>query len=225
MCSQRLRSLLALLLLSVPGAPVRGAPCSSAVGEPSETSGDEIPEISVSPAAKWEPLTRMLICDVINLRDQQFVEEFHEPKENMSNYKENTLPLPHVGARDCSSSNFSKESCLQRISHGLQVFAVYLQFVESEYARSGKAADIKFRTKILSDHVIHRMKNPQLAQELDSDARELQLRALPAASAWDRKSTVHVLLREFASFLKDAYRAIRHVERQARRRPAANRSA
>ncbi|KAI1902518.1 hypothetical protein AGOR_G00045580 [Albula goreensis] len=222
--TQRLGALCVLLLLSVCATHVTGAPCSSAGGETLEISGDEVPEAPrVSPTTKWEPLTNMLICEVTRLRDQQFVEDFGESVSNMTNYKDNTLELPYIGERDCSSSNFSKDNCLQRISRGLQEHAVYLQFVEREFPKSGKVPDIKFRTKILADYVMEVMKNPKRVQELDSNTREQLLGSLPSSSAWARKMTVHVLLRDFRTFLIQTFRALRHIELRSWKRPTMKR--
>ncbi|KAJ8397316.1 hypothetical protein AAFF_G00441500 [Aldrovandia affinis] len=192
-----------VLLLAVPWSRVSGAPCSGVGGEMAEISGDELPKETPpksSPLTKWEPLARLLICEVGNLRDQQF-KEFGDPK---ANFKDNKLELPSIPEPDCSPPNFSKESCLQGVSSGLQVHGAYLHFVEREYPSLGKVSDIKFRTKRLADHVMELMKHSKRTHELDSQAREKLVSALPQSTPWERKMTVHVLLREFRTFLEDA---------------------
>ncbi|KAJ8335101.1 hypothetical protein SKAU_G00407400 [Synaphobranchus kaupii] len=219
--TQRSRASFVLLLLSVCALHVTGAPCSSIGAETLEISGDELPDTpKVSPSTKWKPLTNVLLCEVSSLRDQQFDEEFAEPKDNMSNYKHHRLGLPQIIEHDCSSSNFSKESCLLRIARGLQLHAVYLQFVEQEYSKPATVADIKFRTKALAGHVMEMMKNSKHVQELNSDARDKLLSALPTASSWERKITVHVLLRDYHKFLTQTFRALRHIELRDRKRTA-----
>ncbi|KAJ8267286.1 hypothetical protein COCON_G00124580 [Conger conger] len=206
-----------LLLLCACARQVTAAPYSSAGGETLEISGDEVPDPPKTfPSTKWEPLTYELFYEVSKLHDQQFVEEFDEPKENMSNYKDNKLALPNVA--ECSSSNFSKDTCLLRISTGLQLHALYLQFVQQEYSNSVRVPYIKSRTKALADHVTEIMKSSKHAVELSVSAREELLRALPAGSEWERKITVHVLLREFRSFLMATVRALRHIELRGRRK-------
>ncbi|XP_035286551.1 interleukin-6-like [Anguilla anguilla] len=217
--AQRSRALpVLLLLLSATALHVTGAPCSSPGGDTLEISGDELPDaLKTSASTKWKPLTYLLICEVNSLCDQ-FVEEFGVPKDSVSDFKPDQLELP----RDCSSPNFSKENYLLRISRGLERHMVYLQFVERECSKPGKVSHIRLRTKALADHVMELMNNSKRAQGLNSEVRDQLLSNLNAATAWQKKITVPVLLRDYRTFLENTLRALRCIEDRARKKNGPN---
>ncbi|XP_042151264.1 interleukin-6-like isoform X1 [Oncorhynchus tshawytscha] len=211
-------SLLSVLVVMV----VNGSPVPSA---PVWTSGEELAVESFSgePGAPpiWEnviKVIKLLVQEVINFRDQQFVEEFQKPVEEMSSFIQYQVPsIPtHLSKTPCSTSNYNKEACLQKISHGLQVYHVLLQHVKAEYPQSTLLPSVMHQTTVLIGLFKDKMKAAEVVEDLSASERERVLGEVSTGIEWERKTSVHAILRELRHFLVDTKTALRTWRRGAK---------
>ncbi|KAK6327736.1 hypothetical protein J4Q44_G00033820 [Coregonus suidteri] len=208
MTSTHYLSLLSVLVvLVVNGSPVPSAP--SELPTSGWTSGEELAVESFSgePGAppKWKKVIKLLIQEVINFRDQQFVEEFQKPVEEMSSFLQYQVPsIPtHLSKTPCSTSNYNKEACLQQISHGLQVYQVLLQHLKAEYPQSTLLPSAMHQTTVLIGLVKDKMKAAEVVEDLSASERERVLGEVSTGTEWERKTSVHAILSELRHFLVD----------------------
>nr|CEG62714.1 interleukin 6 [Coregonus maraena]CEH11581.1 interleukin-6 [Coregonus maraena] len=204
-----------LSLLSVLVVLVKTSPVPSALSDLKTsgwTSGEELATDSFSGETgappKWEQIVKMLVHEVTTFRDQQFVEEFQKPVEEMSSFTQHQVPStpPHLSKTLCFTSK--KEACLQEISRGLQVYQVLLQHVKAEYPQSTLLPSVTHQTTVLIGLVKDQMKAAEVVEDLSASERERVLGEVTTGTEWERKTSVHTILRELRNFLVDTKRAL-----------------
>ncbi|KAM4631508.1 interleukin-6 [Polymixia lowei] len=175
-------------------------------GSSGETSGDELETERPSELPTWE-----LFIGVTKLHEKQFEEEFHhDVKYNfLHRYK---IPSPPAG---CPSTNFSKESCLQRVVQGLLKYMVLLKHVEEEYPSNTILPEARYNGDRLIRQVKEKMKHPERTTEMSATEEENLLEELRNDDAFQRKMTAHSVLRSLHLFLIDSKRAL--AKKEARR--------
>ncbi|KAM9414824.1 interleukin-6 [Salvelinus alpinus] len=208
--STRYLSLLSVLVVLVKGSPVPSA--LSELMTSGWTSGEELGTDGETGAPpKWEQIIKMLVHEVTTLRNQQFVEEFQKPVEEMSSFSQHQVPStpPHLSKSLCSTSN--KEACLQEISRGLQVYQLLLQHIKAEYPQSTLVPSVTQQTTVLIGLVKDQMKAAEVVEDLSASERKRVLGEVPTGTEWERKTSVHAILRELRNFLVDTKRALRRM--------------
>ncbi|XP_030644368.1 interleukin-6 [Chanos chanos] len=181
-------------------------PVLSGAGELSETSGEGFPEISSASdlTINWHAIAKKLHHDVRTLKNEQFERDL----VNITSLAVNSDFTPLIKASDgCLSKSFSAQKCLQRIYSGLQEYVVYMNYVERENLTETLVNDVKVRTNNLLQIIKNKLK--------DSPQTQLSQIELPDGSAWTRKTTVHSVLSNFATFLTDTSRAIHFMNRNS----------
>ncbi|XP_010871635.3 interleukin-6-like [Esox lucius] len=199
-----------LVVLVVNGTPIPSVHSEVLTSE--WTSGEELAINSFStkprPSTKWEQIIKMLVHEVTTFRDQQFVEEFQMPLENMSSFAEHQVPsIPQHLTKTPCFSNYSKEACLQEISRGLQVYQVLLQHVQTEYPQSNVIPMVRDHANVLIGLVIGKMK-AVVVESLPASEKEQVLGEVSTATEWHKKTSVHAILRDLRHFLVDTKRAL-----------------
>ncbi|KAL0962040.1 hypothetical protein UPYG_G00334950 [Umbra pygmaea] len=203
-----------LILISVlVGLLVNGSPIPNMVSDfPTSgwTSGEELETDSLSsdvePSPKWEQVIKLLIHEVTTFRDEQFVKEFLKPVKDMPLFAAHHVPsIPeHLPNTPCFA-NYSKVPCLQQISRGLHVYQVLLQHVENEYPKSTWLPSIKQQITVLKELVKNKL-NTVVVDNLST--KEHLLSKVPTTTEWQRKTSVHAILRDLRHFLVDTKRAL-----------------
>uniref|UniRef100_A0A4W5JLT8 Interleukin-6 n=1 Tax=Hucho hucho TaxID=62062 RepID=A0A4W5JLT8_9TELE len=211
--STRYLSLFSVLVVLVKGSTVPSA--LSELTTSGWTSGEELPTDSfygeTGAPPKWEQIIKMLVHEVTTLRNKQFVEEFQKPVEEISSFTQHQVPStpPHLSKTLCSTSN--KEACLQEISRGLQVYQILLQHVKAEYPQSTLLPSVTHQTTVMIGLVKDQMKAAEVVEDLSASERERVLGELSTGTEWERKTSVHAILRELCNFLVDTKRALRRM--------------
>nr|XP_023673422.1 interleukin-6 [Paramormyrops kingsleyae] len=184
-----------------------GAPCVSHLEDASDTSGDG----SLDPTSRnLEHLSAVLVCLIGSLRDEHFAKNW--PQESMSSYKDHKITMPYLNVEDgCFSLKFNKKRCLSGIASKLQLYRPYLDFVKIENPGSSKVDDVISRTDTLTRSIKDKL--PKV-EESDSSSQGA-LPTLPSdKTEWERKITVHVILRELGVFMAETHRAVRFINRR-----------
>ncbi|XP_048849638.1 interleukin-6 [Brienomyrus brachyistius] len=185
----------------------QGAPCVSHLQDVSDTSGDG----SLEPTSRnLENLSAGLVCLIGSLRDEHFAKDW--PEESMSSYKDHKITMPHLIVEDgCFSHRFNKKRCLSRIASKLQLYRPYLDFVKMENPGSSEVDDVISRTDTLTRSIKDKL--PKVEESDTSSPGALP--TLPSdRTEWERKITVHVILRELGVFMAETHRAIRFINRR-----------
>ncbi|XP_029590445.1 interleukin-6 [Salmo trutta] len=216
--STRYLSLLSVLVVFVKGSPVPSA--LSELMTSGWTSGEELATDSLygetGAPPKWEQIIKMLVHEVTTLRNQQFVEEFQKPVEEISSFSQHQVPStpPHLSKTLCSTTN--KEACLQEIRRGLRVYQLLLQHVKAEYPQSTLLPSVTHQTTVLIGLVKNQMKAAEVVEDLSASERERVLGEVSTGTEWERKTSVHAILRELRNFLVDTKRALRRMEKRGK---------
>ncbi|KAJ7991624.1 hypothetical protein DPEC_G00285830 [Dallia pectoralis] len=189
---------------------VNSVPVPSALSELPNlewTSGEELETnlFSTEPRAstKLMDIIKKLIHEVTAFRDQ-FVEDFQKPVEEIPEYRVPSIP-DHLTKTPCFS-NYSKEPCLQEISRGLQVYQVLLQYAHTQYPQSSEIPNVRDQTNILIMLVKGKMKAG--TENLTDSEKKHVLGKVPTKTEWDRKRSVHAILRDLRHFLVDSKKAL-----------------
>ncbi|XP_061665870.1 interleukin-6 [Syngnathoides biaculeatus] len=200
--------LLASLALRVAGAPL---PEASAV-LPGDTSG----EVETDPS---DLLTSSPVWDSILGAAKDHQKAFDEEFQNNVKYHllddYNLSQLPE----NCPSSNFSKESCLQRLAQGLTRYTSLLKYVEKVYPDSRNLSETKLYIRLLLRLIKQKMKKTDEVTSVSSSQEESLLGSIDNQDAFQRKMTAHSILRQLYIFLVDGKRALRRKDRQRGRAP------
>ncbi|XP_015213289.2 interleukin-6 [Lepisosteus oculatus] len=207
------QSPLRLLAVLLPVSLVRAAPFSGPA-ELTETSGEEVPEgLPCVGFTDWQSWTEMLLAQVTALLKQQCLDNFKDYKtenETLSACKkhfDDQIVLSQIDG--CLPSKFNKEKCLASLSTGLREYGVYLEQVRHLYPE--RTEDLQWNTQCLANDILRRTRSSRGVEELGGLQLRIGLRSDEGGRAWETQKAAHIVFRELARFLQQAFRAVRFL--------------
>ncbi|NWU96145.1 IL6 protein, partial [Upupa epops] len=148
----------------------------------------------------------------------QMCEKFTVCENSVEMLVQNNLNLPRVTEEDGSVSDllafFSfQDKCLKKISSGLYTFQTYLEYVQETFtSEKQNVAWLHYSTQHLASTVRHLVINPDEVIIPDSATQESLRTKLKSNKTWIEKITIHLILRDFTSFMEKTVRAIRYLK-------------
>ncbi|XP_067417764.1 interleukin-6 [Emydura macquarii macquarii] len=160
-----------------------------------------------------ESLAWLLHSRAAKLKDEM-CEKFAVCDNSMEMLAQNNLHLPKITEEDgCLLSGFNEEKCLRRISSGLFTFQTYLEYVHETFiSEKQKVQSICYGTKHLANTVRQMMKNPDAVITPDPPTQNTLFAKLKTDKKWIEKITIHLILRDFTSFMEKTVRAVRYLK-------------
>ncbi|NXS99164.1 IL6 protein, partial [Jacana jacana] len=152
----------------------------------------------------------------------QMCEKFTVCENSMEMLAQNHLNLPKVTEEDgCIFKLLSdfltslslQDKCLRKISSGLYTFQTYLEYVQDTF--TSEKQNVKwlcYGTEHLARTIRQMVINPDEVIIPDSAAQETLRAKLKSDKTWIEKITVHLILRDFTSFMEKTVRAVRYVK-------------
>ncbi|NXU53189.1 IL6 protein, partial [Turnix velox] len=150
----------------------------------------------------------------------QMCEKFTVCENSMEMLAQNDLNLPRLTEEDgCmlevtfSPSSPFQEKCLRKISSGLYRFLTYLEYVRDTFTSEKQSLKTMcYSTEHLARTLRQMVSNPNEVEIPDQATRELLRANLKSDKSWIEKITVHLILRDFTSFMERTVRAIRYLK-------------
>ncbi|KAM6338975.1 interleukin-6 [Podargus strigoides] len=193
-------------------------PCAAAAPPPSaaDSSGEaELEEAAGRRAALPECL---LLAGLLHTRAAGLLEEMCEKftvcGNSMEMLVQNNLNLPRLTEEDgCLLAGFNEDKCLRKISSGLYTFQTYLEYIKETFTSEKQNVELLcLSTEHLARTIGQMVMNPDEVVIPDS-ATQGSLRAkLRSNKTWIEKITIHLILRDFTSFMEKTVRAVRYLK-------------
>ncbi|XP_066174645.1 interleukin-6 [Sylvia atricapilla] len=202
-------ALLLLLLLLVPRAAAAPLPNADSSGEA------ELEEAAARRAALPDSLrlARLLHARATQLQDEM-CEKFTVCQNSMEMLLHNNLNLPKVTEEDgCLLAGFNEDKCLRKISSGLYTFQTYLKYIQETFVSENQNVEsLSLSTEHLA-HILRQMViDPEEVIIPDAATQESLHTKLKSIKAWTEKITIHLILRDFTSFMEKTVRAVRYLK-------------
>uniref|UniRef100_A0A8C8VJU2 Interleukin-6 n=1 Tax=Pelusios castaneus TaxID=367368 RepID=A0A8C8VJU2_9SAUR len=180
-----------------------------------DSSGEEelVDELSRNLLTR-SPLLQDCVSLAWLLHSSAICEKFAVCESSMEMLASNNLNLPKIKEEDgCLLSGFNEEKCLRRISSGLFTFQTYLEYVQETFiSEKQKVESIYYGTKHLANTMRQMVKNPDAVSTPDSPSQNTLFAKLKTNKKWIEKITIHLILRDFTSFMEKTVRAIRYLK-------------
>ncbi|NXM53493.1 IL6 protein, partial [Illadopsis cleaveri] len=145
----------------------------------------------------------------------QMCEKFTVCQNSMEMLLRNNLNLPKVTEEDGDFLNFLsfQDKCLRKISSGLYTFQIYLKYIQETFISENQNVEsLSFSTEHLA-HILRQMViNPEEVIIPDAATQESLHTQLKSTKAWTEKITIHLILRDFTSFMEKTVRAVRYLK-------------
>ncbi|NXN45114.1 IL6 protein, partial [Rhinoptilus africanus] len=145
----------------------------------------------------------------------QLCEKFTVCQNSMEMLAQNHLNLPKVTEDDGDFLAFLsfQDKCLKKISSGLYAFRTYLEYVRETFtSEKGNVESLCYSTEHLARTIRQMVINPNEVIIPDSATRELLRAKLKSDKSWIEKITIHLILRDFTSFMEKTVRAVRYLK-------------
>ncbi|NWV50535.1 IL6 protein, partial [Daphoenositta chrysoptera] len=145
----------------------------------------------------------------------QMCEKFSVCPNSMEMLLRNKLNLPKVTEEDgLTFSPFSfQDKCLRKISSGLYTFQTYLKYVQETFISENQNVEsLSYSTEHLARTIRQMVINPEEVIVPDAATQESLHRQLKSSQAWTEKITIHLILRDFTSFMEKTVRAVRYLK-------------
>ncbi|XP_063179938.1 interleukin-6 [Chroicocephalus ridibundus] len=201
--------LLLLLLLLLPRAAAAPLPAADSSGEA------ELEEAAGRRAALPDSLrlARLLHARAAQLKEEM-CEKFTVCENSMEMLAQNHLNLPKVTEEDgCLLAGFDEDKCLRKISSGLYTFQTYLEYVRETFtSEKGNVELLCYSTEHLARTIRQMVINPNEVIIPDPATQESLRAKLKSDKTWIEKITVHLILRDFTSFMEKTVRAVRYLK-------------
>uniref|UniRef100_A0A8D2MXF6 Interleukin-6 n=1 Tax=Zonotrichia albicollis TaxID=44394 RepID=A0A8D2MXF6_ZONAL len=134
-------------------------------------------------------------------------EKFTVCQNSMEMLLHNNLNLPKVTEEDgCLLAGFNEDKCLRKISSGLYTFQTYLKYIQETFISENQNVE---SLPILS---FSQVINPEEVIIPDAATQESLHTKLKSTKAWTEKITIHLILRDFTSFMEKTVRAVRYLK-------------
>ncbi|NXH35681.1 IL6 protein, partial [Myiagra hebetior] len=145
----------------------------------------------------------------------QMCEKFTVCPNSMEMLLQNNLNLPKVTEEDGDFLTFLsfQDKCLRKISSGLYTFQTYLKYVKETFTSENQNVESLFySTEHLARTIRHMVINPEEVIIPDAATQESLYTKLKSTKAWTEKITIHLILRDFTSFMEKTVRAVRYLK-------------
>ncbi|KAH1177320.1 hypothetical protein KIL84_011022 [Mauremys mutica] len=177
-----------------------------------EVNSKDLTDVSFFLAAA--ALTLLLGTRAVPLPDSSGEEELVDPPDSLA--RSPLLP-------DCESLAWllhskaaklkDEEKCLSGISSGLFTFQTYLEYVRETFiSEKQKVESICYGTKHLANTVKQMVKNPDAVIVPDPATQSTLFEKLKSNKKWIEKISIHLILRDFTSFMEKTVRAVRYLK-------------
>ncbi|XP_014935921.2 interleukin-6 isoform X1 [Prionailurus viverrinus] len=166
--------------------------------------------LPLTSADKMEELIKYILGKISALK-KEMCDNYNKCEDSKEALAENNLNLPKLAEKDgCFQSGFNQETCLTRITTGLQEFQIYLKFLQDKYEGDKEnAKSVYTSTNVLLQMLKRKGKN-QDEVTIPVPTVEVGLQAkLQSQEEWLRHTTIHLTLRRLEDFLQFSLRAVR----------------
>ncbi|XP_059700723.1 interleukin-6 isoform X1 [Haemorhous mexicanus] len=198
-----------LLLLLVPRAAAAPLPNADSSGEA------ELDEAAGRRAALPDSLrlARLLHARAAQLQDEM-CEKFAVCQNSVEMLLYNNLNLPKVTEEDgCLLAGFNEDKCLRKISSGLYTFQTYLKYIQETFISENQNVEsLSYSAEHLARTIRQMVINPEEVIIPDAATQESLHTKLKSTNAWTKKITIHLILRDFTSFMEKTVRAVRYLK-------------
>ncbi|XP_057875244.1 interleukin-6 [Melospiza georgiana] len=198
-----------LLLLLVPRAAAAPLPNADSSGEA------ELEEAADRRAALPNSLN---LARLLHERATQLQNEMCEKitvcQNSMEMLLHNNLNLPKVTEEDgCLLAGFNEDKCLRKISSGLYTFQTYLKYIQETFISENQNVEsLSYNTEHLAQIIKQMVINPEEVIIPDAATQESLHTKLKSTTDWTKKITIHLILRDFTSFMEKTVRAVRYLK-------------
>ncbi|NXS26297.1 IL6 protein, partial [Pomatostomus ruficeps] len=145
----------------------------------------------------------------------QMCEKFTVCENSMEMLLHNNLNLPKVTEEDGDFFTFLsfQDKCLRKISSGLYTFQTYLKYVQETFISENQNVEsLSYSTEHLAHTIRQMVINPEEVIIPDAATQESLHTKLKSTKAWTEKITIHLILRDFTSFMEKTVRAVRYLK-------------
>ncbi|NXE13032.1 IL6 protein, partial [Lophotis ruficrista] len=145
----------------------------------------------------------------------QMCEKFTVCQNSMEMLVQNNLNLPKLTEADGDHLTFLsfQDKCLTRISSGLYKFQTYLEYIQETFTSEKQNVESLFYGTRHLAHTLRQMViNPDAVIIPDLATQESILTKLRSSKTWIEKITIHLILRDYTSFMEKTVRAIRYLK-------------
>ncbi|NXJ20534.1 IL6 protein, partial [Dicrurus megarhynchus] len=145
----------------------------------------------------------------------QMCEKFTVCTNSMEMLLHNKLNLPKVTEEDGDFLTFLsfQDKCLRKISSGLYTFQTYLKYVQETFISENQNVEsLSYSTEHLARILRHMVINPEEVIVPDAATQESLHTKLKSTKAWTEKITIHLIIRDFTSFMEKTVRAVRYLK-------------
>ncbi|NWW76506.1 IL6 protein, partial [Climacteris rufus] len=145
----------------------------------------------------------------------QMCEKFTVCENSMEMLLHNNLNLPKVTEEDGDFLTFLsfQDKCLRKISSGLYTFQTYLKYVQETFISENQNLEsLAYTTEHLARTIREMVINPEEVIIPDAATQESLHTKLKSTKAWIEKITIHLILRDFTSFMEKTVRAVRYLK-------------
>ncbi|NXA74524.1 IL6 protein, partial [Thryothorus ludovicianus] len=145
----------------------------------------------------------------------QMCEKFTVCQNSMEMLLHNNLNLPKVTEEDGDFLTFLsfQDKCLRKISSGLYTFQTYLKYIQETFiSEKQNVESLSYSTEHLARIIRQMVMNPEEVIIPDAATQESIHTKLKSTKAWTEKITIHLILRDFTSFMEKTVRAVRYLK-------------
>ncbi|NXM93171.1 IL6 protein, partial [Sylvia borin] len=145
----------------------------------------------------------------------QMCEKFTVCQNSMEMLLHNNLNLPKVTEEDgfCLLKRTVEDKCLRKISSGLYAFQTYLKYIQETFVSENQNVEsLSLSTEHLARILRQMVINPEEVIIPDAATQESLHTKLKSIKAWTEKITIHLILRDFTSFMEKTVRAVRYLK-------------
>ncbi|NXL13710.1 IL6 protein, partial [Setophaga kirtlandii] len=145
----------------------------------------------------------------------QMCEKFTVCQNSMEMLLHNNLNLPKVTEEDgfCLLKRTVEDKCLRKISSGLYTFQTYLKYIQETFISENQNVEsLSYNTEHLAQIIKQMVINPEEVIIPDAATQESLHTKLKSTKAWTEKITIHLILRDFTSFMEKTVRAVRYLK-------------
>ncbi|NWU41813.1 IL6 protein, partial [Hylia prasina] len=145
----------------------------------------------------------------------QMCEKFTVCQNSMEMLLHNNLNLPKLTEEDGDFLTFLsfQDKCLRKISSGLYTFQTYLKYIQETFISENQNAEsLYFSTEHLARTLRQMVINPEEVIIPDAATQESLHTKLKSTKDWTEKITIHLILRDFTSFMEKTVRAVRYLK-------------
>ncbi|NWS90595.1 IL6 protein, partial [Toxostoma redivivum] len=145
----------------------------------------------------------------------QMCEKFTVCQNSMEMLLRNNLNLPKVTEEDGDFLTFLsfQDKCLRKISSGLYTFQIYLKYIQETFISENQNVEsLSYSTEHLARTIRRMVINPEEVIIPDAATQKSLHTKLKTTKAWTEKITIHLILRDFTSFMEKTVRAVRYLK-------------